>query len=253
MRKWFINIIFLLVLIWFIGIIYIWIKPIPEADAFTFKGIYILFASTGMILLLGYIPYILWVWIRGGYVYEKIIALIGIINISYFIIRDSLLGGFNPIPTDYGILLGMIGWLILGVLINTPKMKNKDCSIRNILIHIMAILGMISISIATYQILTIGDPYDGIKSNFLYRNGIFVLIWYIPYAIELWWHGGYKYEKIIAMIGIIELLGSFLFHQIDPYYNKLNIFALGGLFGWIVLLILIYTYPKIKIFIKSKQ
>jgi hypothetical protein len=147
----------------------------------------------------------------------------------------------------------MIGWLMLGILINIPKIKNKDFSIRNILIHIMAILCIISISIATYQILTIGDPYDGIKSNFLYRNGIFALIWYIPYAIELWWHDGYTYEKNIAMIGIIGLLGSFFFHQIDPYYNKLNIFTLGGLLGWIVLLILIYTYPKIKHCINSKQ
>jgi hypothetical protein len=253
MRKWVINIIFVLTLIWFIGIIYLWIKPISETDGFALKGIYILFAGTGMIFILGYIPYTLWVWTRGGYIYEKIIALIGIINVSYFIIRDYLLGRFNPIPMDYGILLGMIGWLILGILINIPKMKNKDFSIRNILIHIMAILSIISISIATYQILTIGDPYDGIKSNFLYRNGIFALMWYIPYAIELWWRGGYKYEQIIAMIGIIGLLGSFFFYQIDPYYNKLNVFALGGLFGWIVLLILIYTYPKIKNFIQSKQ
>ena len=123
MKQWYIRVMGILSILLLMGATLLTVVPIEDGYIqLRFVGLLML---SVFILFLAYIPYGILVILQGGKRYERIITGVVVVNISYYFILKLLVALYPitiaPLYIFYEklnlliMLLGVLGWIVLGI------------------------------------------------------------------------------------------------------------------------------------------
>jgi hypothetical protein len=123
MKQWYVRIMAVLSIVW--GGFFISYLLFPPENGYDLLSLYWTLAISLIILIFGYIPYIIHIYIKNSYTYEKLILIISILSVSIYFVIISF-NRFYMIPVEYHFVIGILGWILLGAIdISRTLKKNK--------------------------------------------------------------------------------------------------------------------------------